>query len=146
MRFLRVLATALIVTASTDTFAGDLVPPGAPAPTAPQEARTPVNLVNTPGDANSRFRITSSGSYYLTGNITLGTAVNAIEIGASNVTLDLNGFTLSQAFAIISPPLNGVVADDGLQNITVRNGVVRAFAETGINLFDASSVVARTSP
>jgi len=46
-----------------------------------------LNAANTPGDADSVFKITQSGSYYLAGNITGVSAKYGVEIAASGVTL-----------------------------------------------------------
>ena len=68
---------------------GDLTPPGAPAPTMKTldqiEARTPISILP--------YTIDSSGSYYLTNNIS--TDGDGIIISSNNVSLDLNGFTIS---------------------------------------------------
>jgi hypothetical protein len=89
----------LITLAATTTIAfsqGPLAPSAAPAPTmktlAQVEARTPIPATTTPG-AGPHFIISTPGSYYLTGNITVTTG-DAIAINTSGVTLDLNGFTL----------------------------------------------------
>src|SRR5438445_13129756 len=70
---------------------GSLTPPGAPAATmktlSQVEPRTPISSVP--------FAITNSGSYYLTTNLTGTGGGAAISITTSNVTLDLNGFTLA---------------------------------------------------
>src|SRR5262249_8999659 len=98
-------------------------PPCAPAPTMKSldqvEARTPVDATHTPGTASSVFVISQPGSYYLTGNLTGLPAENGIVISANNVTLDLNGFAI-----IGTASMAGVMASN-VQNITVRNGVVR---------------------
>jgi hypothetical protein len=80
------------------------------------EPRTEINASNTPGDANSIFRITQPGSYYVSGNIAASGARSAIEIAASNVTIDLTGFTLSSF----------ITNDGAINNITIRNGTVDA--------------------
>src|SRR5262245_4148731 len=68
---------------------GNLNPPGSPNPTMKSldqvEARTIVNSNNTPGDAFSVFKITNSGAYYLTANITGGLGMHGITIAAQNV-------------------------------------------------------------
>src|SRR3954470_4200181 len=83
---------------STVFAQGTLTPPGAPAPTMKTldqvEPRTPIDATHTPGDADSLFKITQPGSYYLTANVTGVPAKHGVEIAASGVTLDLNGFDL----------------------------------------------------
>ena len=63
-------------------------------PNLPQE-NTPVDAAHTPGDVDSLFVISQSGSYYLTGSITGVAAKHGIKITAPYVTLDLGGFTLT---------------------------------------------------
>ncbi len=97
---------------------GPLTPPGAPAPTMKTldqlEARTPIS--------SAPFVLGASGSYYLTGNLTVATGT-AITIAADNVTLDLNGFTISST---ASPAAGNAVTITGVRrNVTVRNGHIR---------------------
>src|SRR5437870_4623321 len=69
---------------------GSLTPPGAPAPSmktlAQIEPRTAIS--------SAPYVISLPGSYYLTTNVSVA-ASNAITISANQVTLDLNGFTIS---------------------------------------------------
>ena len=57
---------------STAFAQGPLAPPGAAAPTTKTldqvEPRIAINSTNTPGDADSLYKITQPGSSYLTGN------------------------------------------------------------------------------
>ena len=94
---------------------------------AAQDPRTPVNATNTPGDADSLFRITQPGSYYLTAHITGEPGKSGIEIDSSNVTLDLNGFTVQG----VSGALHGIDCS-GQQNV-VRNGTVMSWPSWGIS-------------
>ncbi len=98
---------------------GPLTPPGAPAPTMKTldqvEARKPI-----PG-GTSPFTISSSGSYYLTGNITVASG-DVITINASNVTLDLNGYTLATTSA--TPLGTAIVIINGGVRVTVCNGFI----------------------
>src|SRR5690606_18106937 len=92
-------AAFLLTILAGAAVAGPLNPPAGPvAPThktlTEVEPRTPINAANTPGDADSVYRIFQPGSYYLTGNIVGQAGKRGIEIASSNVTLDLNGFAL----------------------------------------------------
>ncbi len=122
-------AGALVLTAAL--FAGPLVPPAGPvAPTPGPEPRIAINATNTPGDADSVFKITQSGSYYLTGNITGVAAKHGIEIAASGVTVDLNGFDLLG----VPGSLDGVNSSvSALADIAVMNGSVRNWGNSGID-------------
>ncbi len=118
--------------------AGPLNPPAGPVvPTmktlAEIEPRIAINETNTPGDAGSLYRITMPGSYYLTGNVTVS-GKTAIKIMASNVTVDLNGFSLigSGGGSI------GVRFEDQAGSYactTLRNGCVRGMSFDGVNLY-----------
>lgn len=98
---------------------GSLTPPGIPAPTMKTldqvEARTPL------AGGTSPIVISSPGSYYLTASVTVASG-DGITIGANNVTLDLNGFTVSTtAF-----PQNekGIFLAGTPANITILNGFI----------------------
>jgi len=69
-------------------WAGPLDPPAGPVTSTYKtltevEPRTAINTTNTPGDADSLFKITQPGSYYLTGNITGVAAKHGIEIAVA---------------------------------------------------------------
>ncbi len=91
------ILSLLLSASAAELFAqGPLTPPGAPAPTMTTldqvEPRITVNATNTPGDADSLYKITQPGSYYLSGNLTGVSSKIGIEIATNNVTLDLMGF------------------------------------------------------
>ncbi len=120
-------------------LAGPLDPPVGPVAPSNKtlqevEPRIAVNAVNTPGDNDatpSLYKITQPGSYYLTGNITGVNGKRGIEIVASGVTLDLNGFD------VVGVPgtFDGIqVTDIGYTNITIKNGSVRNWVGNGVNL------------
>ena len=79
------------------------------------------------------FTITAPGIYCLKKNLTNTTnpapayLAGAIEIEADNVTLDLNGFSLSNKLAGPANRMNGIVSFYR-QNTIVRNGHVEGFA------------------
>ncbi|MEK6700696.1 MAG: right-handed parallel beta-helix repeat-containing protein [Planctomycetota bacterium] len=95
------------------------------------EPRIAINAANTPGDADSLFKISQPGAYYLTGNVSGTAGKHGIEIVANGVTLDLKGFDLVG----VAGSLDGVSATaGGLANIAVLNGSVRNWANTGVDL------------
>lgn len=123
--------------------AGPLNPPMGPVtPTAKPlvevEPRVAINAENTPGDADSLFRISAPGSYYLTGNIVASGGINVLEIAASDVSVDLSGFTIDGANLITGV---GVIANGLVTNIAVRNGSVVRCRFDGVNLNLASTIV-----
>ncbi len=126
------LGLLLLAALSGVVRSGPLDPPAPPGSTLPQvEPRAPVPPVGW----NGTFPITigEPGSYFLTGDIELGSAQpEAVLITASDVTLDLNGFTIESAnFG------SGIVASGSLTRITIRNGsVVRALSQA-VNLGSA---------
>jgi hypothetical protein len=138
------VAVALAATATT-LFAGPLTPPAGPvAPTPGPEPRIAINATNTPGDFNSIFRITQPGSYYLTGNINGVTGKHGIEIAASGVTIDLNGFDLVGLPALGT--FDGITAGiANLKNITIRNGSVRDWGDDGVDLRGFVATIATLS-
>lgn len=112
-------------------LAGPLNPPAGPVASTPgPEPRIAVNAVNTPGDNDatpSTFKITQPGSYYLSGNLAAAASKDGIEIAANNVTIDLNGFTLEGPLGS-----SGIVAQQPLHGLVVRNGVISGFTDRGI--------------
>jgi parallel beta-helix repeat protein len=127
--------------------AGPLNPPAGPVASTYKtltevEPRIAINATNTPGDADSLFKITQPGSYYLTGNITGVANKYGIEITASGVTLDLNGFELRGVVG----SLDGVVAlapsGSGGISVSVKNGVVLNWGDCGIDFPNISGQAA----
>ena len=84
------------------------------------EPRVAITLANTPGDANSIFKITQPGSYYLAANIAGVSGKHGIEIAASNVSIDLMGFALEGVLG----SLDGVSTEGLRDSLAVRNGTV----------------------
>ena len=131
------LSIATILTLCGSAAAGPMTPPAGPVgPTyktlSEVEPRTAISAANTPGDANSIFRITQPGSYYLTSNVLGAAGMHGIEIAASNVTIDLRGFTVEG----VRDSLDGIRTDGNRDRITVHSGVVTGFSGSGIDLED----------
>ena len=105
---------------------GSLTPPaGVPGLTMKSldqiEARTAIPRSAAVPVAGPHYTIMSPGSYYLTGNLVV-TAGDAIRIFSDNVTLDLNGFTISSAASPASG--SGIVIGNDRSNIRIRNGII----------------------
>jgi hypothetical protein len=132
--------------AAAAVCAGPLTPPAGPVTSTNKtlvevEPRTAISATNTPGDANSVFRISFPGSYYLTDDVVGVSGKHGIKITASNVTLDLNGFTLDGQGNIGS--LDGITNDGTRANITVRNGSVVRWGNSGVDLPTSIAAVGR---
>ncbi|MBX7208798.1 MAG: hypothetical protein K1X78_10830 [Verrucomicrobiaceae bacterium] len=122
------LLSTLISHLSTSAHAqgGSLTPPpGAPGPVmkslAQIEPRT--DLANVAGDANYHHIITAPGSYYLSGNVDV-TKSNGIYVDASNVTLDLNGFSVRRTAGSGG---GGIFVNGSQTHLAIRNGTVSGF-------------------
>lgn len=116
--------------------AGPLDPPAGPVASTGKtltevEPRIAISAVNTPGDADSLYRITAPGSYYLTGNIDATAGRIGIQIASDHVVLDLGGFTIRGD----TDALAGIRSESpGSRGLTIRNGVVAGFPGDGIDL------------
>lgn len=135
------ICAAIIVAGGWLAMGGNLNPPAGPvAPTMKPldevEPRIAVNATNTPGDADSLYKITQAGSYYLTGNITGEAGKHGIEIVASGVTLDLMGFELLG----VPGSLDGVSATVGVTHGEIRDGSVRSWGDEGIDFTNGGSI------
>ncbi len=135
------LGASIVSMAVIFSHAGPLDPPAGPvAPTyrtlAEVEPRIPVGSSTTPGDADSVFRISQPGSYYLTGILQGVAGKSGIEIASHNVTLDLGGFTLTG----VGGSLAGITRDSTQRGpITVRNGKVTGWGGSGVSLANVNS-------
>jgi hypothetical protein len=79
--------------------------------------------------------IKDPGTYTLGNNIQWNPsakATSAIKIEASNVTLDLAGFTLTATVSDKSQGLAGVTVSGPAADVTVRNGTIAGFTEYGV--------------
>ncbi len=85
-----------------------------------------INAVRTP-ISTLPYTINQPGSYYVTGN--LDGSGGGITISASDVTLDLMGFTLDGGGSVNDSGIGISVVD----NVTIINGTVRGFGRYGIS-------------
>ena len=95
------------------------------------DPRTPITQKTSPGDADSIFRITKPGSYYLTGNLVGESGKAGIEIASGNVQLDLMGFRMRGG----AGTLDGiVVSTPGVYTVEIRNANLTGWGGDGIDL------------
>ena len=127
----RCLAATLGALCAVAASAGPLTPP--PGPVAPTmktldqvEARRPIETV---AGNSAMFRIiTEPGSYYLTRDLVItGSANIGIYIHSSDVTIDLNGFTLR------GPGSEAIAVTSGSTNVVIRNGFINGWSSYGVH-------------
>ncbi|MFO0857054.1 MAG: right-handed parallel beta-helix repeat-containing protein [Phycisphaerales bacterium] len=116
-------------------YAGPLNPPSGPIASTGKtltevEPRLAINSVNTPGDANSVYRISQPGSYYLTSDVIGVNGKHGIEIAADGVTIDLMGLAVRGS----AQTADGITTDGLHGNIVIKNGFVGGWGNQGINL------------
>src|SRR5262245_36430547 len=112
--------------ASWMALAGNLNPPSPPAPTMKDldtvEPRIPIHASGLP------LTINTPGSYYLAEDI--DTVGAGITIATSNVTVDLEGFTLSGGLG------KGIFisAIVSAENVVIKNGTITGWSNDGIDI------------
>ncbi|MFG0258683.1 MAG: right-handed parallel beta-helix repeat-containing protein [Phycisphaerales bacterium JB043] len=102
-----------LIVPSSSALAGDLTPPSGPV----QETdRVTLNaqVISLP------YTISSPGSYVLTSDFSSAAFANGIKIDANDVTLDLNGFSITNT----GPGTSGIFVDPNVLNVTIKNGSV----------------------
>ena len=80
--------------------------------------------------------VSESGSYRLTGNLTVSSNQTAIEVEAAHVTIDLAGFAISGPNDCSSFPCTIVSSGVGVKilarDVTVMNGLISGMGNSGI--------------
>jgi parallel beta-helix repeat protein len=98
-----------------------------------------INLAKVLANGGFPYVITTSGSYRLTGNLTVSsTSADAIDVNANDVTIDLNGFS------IIGP--GGSTSGNGISaasvvDVTVQNGTITGFGGSAAIRAGKNSIV-----
>jgi hypothetical protein len=81
--------------------------------------------------------ITASGSYQLVNNLVTPGHCLVVAVATSNVTIDLNGFTISG-----DGTGSGIRGQDVIEGFTIRNGTIKNFT-TGLNMYGNTGLVAK---
>lgn len=141
------IATVTLAALAACVVAGPLDPPPGPITGTYKtlnevEPRTPIGQATTPGDLTCVFKITQPGSYYLAGDVQGASGKHGIVVAASDVTIDLQGFSL-RGLRGGSASLHAITTDANppspRRNITVRNGSVILWGSGGIALSGGGS-------
>jgi hypothetical protein len=129
---LPLLLSTLNFQLSTAFAQGSLTPPGAPAPTMKSLAQIEPRTAITNSGA---VTISQPGSYYLTANITVNFG-DAITIATNDVTLDLNGFTISST----TPGAGGagILLAGGNADISILNGHIKGGVTNNAGTYNGS--------
>jgi hypothetical protein len=107
--FPALLACALLLSLATPAFAVD--------------GCIEINEAKIQASGGYPFTVSSSGCYRLTGNLNPPASKDCIRIQAQDVTLDLNGFTIT-GVGFDAGSADGIV---GVDNLSVFNGTVKGF-------------------
>lgn len=114
--------------------AGPLAPPAGPVASTYKtlsEVEPRVAVQSLSGDSIVQYYITQPGSYYLTGKITGVSGKKGIAVLASNVTIDLCGFSMEGA----GVGDDAIFANSGISGLTVRNGIISDWVKEGVDGF-----------
>ena len=95
--------------------------------------RTPITQAHLP------LTITTSGSYYLAQNLKgAGSGTSVITVNASNVTIDMNGFTIDGTTELGYS--NDCIKVGSVENVSIANGTIRECKSEGIYAQSATLV------
>ena len=102
-------------------YGASLALPFAAMPAAASDTSSYAEITSLP------CTITVPGNYCLRKNLSTSYSYRAIFISASNVTLDLNGYTL-QGTGTATASGVGVCTDSGTKMVNVQNGTIAGFS------------------
>ena len=118
--------------------AGPIDPPLGPVQSTQKalddvEPRTPLTSEFVSGNSSSVFFISAPGHYYLTGDVFIPSGQTGIVIGADNVTVDLNGYSVRA----LAGSNDGIATSGARNSPVIRNGLINA-VNVGIRIAPSS--------
>lgn len=102
-----------------------------------------VLLIAAPLTAATQY-ITQQGLYVLASDITGDDALGGsgiITVSGSNITIDLDGHTVTQGSGI-NTSVHGIYCAPNAQNVTIKNGIIRGVSGNGIRIEPGCSRIA----
>jgi hypothetical protein len=128
-------AVGALIAGAVVVVAGPLNPPAGPVSSTYKtltqvEPRVPVQSLA--GDSTAIYVINQAGSYYLTGNISGVPNKHGIAVRASNVSIDLCGFTMDGGHYLGVAIDGHDIAPGQYSTLSVRNGVIYDWNQDGI--------------
>lgn len=120
----RLFVMIIMLAALSNLFAGTLTPPSGPV-RATMKALDEID--SSKPIKELPFVISSSGNYKVVGN--LSSTGEGIVVNASNVTIDLDGYTLQGAPGVNT---NGIFINATSQNVKVKNGRLSGWGGNGL--------------
>jgi parallel beta-helix repeat protein len=128
---------AIIGMLATGVRGGPLDPGGPPAGTS--SVRLPGTPVDPPANpAAYPIQISAPGHYYLTGPLDPPASTTAIRISASDVSLDLGGFTVTGSG---TGSIAGILVFGAQARVEISHGTVRGFPGAGVSALGATHAV-----
>ena len=137
MKFTHALWTASFALTSAlavQSGAGPRYSSPAPVGVGAADPRTPIGPRTTPGDADSVYRITQPGSYYLRRDVNGQPGKRGIEIASNGVEIDLMGFGVLGVAGSLEGIAAVPVGTSSLHDVSLENGRVVLFDLSGIDL------------
>ncbi|MBK8478416.1 MAG: hypothetical protein IPL39_19655 [Opitutaceae bacterium] len=140
-------AVALLALPLLGLAQGSLAPTTVPAPTMRTldqlgtqlddvqrraETRIVLSTDTTPGDDSCTYLITRPGSYLLGDSVLVRSERNGIVIASSDVTLDLNGYSIEGGAGSFMGIFINATGLSPRERITIRNGMIRNMGGSGI--------------
>jgi hypothetical protein len=84
------------------------------------------------------YTVGSSGSYYITSHLVGQVDMDGITISASNVSIDLNGYTLLSGGGTIG---SGIYVSTAVENLNIYNGNIQDWGDEGIDALNARNSI-----